>query len=135
RAPAVEVHANRVFAAAHDLVRALLRFVADADALAADLDLADGHVELARVDVDAGVTDGGEDAPPVGIGAEEGRLAQRRRADAARDEGGGLGVLGARDLDGDDVGGAFAVAHDLPRQLVEDVVHRLAEQLALVAAV
>ena len=43
----------------------------------------------------------------------------------ARHRVGGRGALGAAHLDGDDVGGAFAVAHDLARQLVEHVVHRL----------
>src|SRR5437660_182516 len=47
----------------------------------------------------------------------------------------GDGVLGAGDFDGHDVRGAFAIAHDLARQLVEDVVHRLTEGLAFVATV
>src|SRR5205823_15093765 len=93
-APAVEVDANRVLAAAHDLVRVAFGFGADTDAGAADLHFTDGDVELARVDVDAGVADGAQDAAPVAIGAEEGRLAQRRLRDAARDRVGGGGVLG-----------------------------------------
>jgi hypothetical protein len=62
--------------------------------------------------VDAGIADGGEDAAEVGVGREEGGLDQRRVGDGVADRLALGGVAAAFDLDGDELGGAFAVAHD-----------------------
>jgi hypothetical protein len=83
-----------------------------------DQEVADPQAHLRGVEVFQrrmvlrGVADGGEDAAEVGVGGEEGGLHQRRVGDGVAD-GLALGdVAAAFDFDGDELGGAFAVAHD-----------------------
>src|SRR5690606_22750154 len=66
------------------------------------------HIQV----VDAGVADGGEDAAEVGVGGEEGGLDGRGLADGVADLAVFGAVAAAFDYDGDELGGAFAVADD-----------------------
>ncbi len=78
--------------------------------VAADPDAVDGDVEVGRVERGGGGADGGEDAAPVRVLAEDGRLEQGGPGDAAADLDGVVLGVGAEDRDDDVVLGALGVA-------------------------
>src|SRR5882757_10306863 len=76
-------------------------------ALAADGDAVDGDVQVVRVEGSARRTDGGEDASPVGVVAEQRALEQVVPGDGSSDLDCVVVVRGAADLDRDLLGGAL----------------------------
>src|SRR5882672_11565596 len=84
-------------------------------AVAADFLVADVNLDAGRINGDAAVTDGGQDAAPVGVGSRPCRFYKRGVRNGAGDLQGFLAVAGLLDGEMDDVLGAFAVADDLFR--------------------
>src|ERR1700722_2369284 len=74
-------------------------------------------IHFARIKRHAGIPRSRENPAPVGIGARDGGLDQRRIGDAARDLRGHFFVRRATDLNGHQLPRAFAVAHDLACQV------------------
>ena len=85
------------------------------------------NVDGPRIDGGAGVPDGAEDPAPVGIAARPGRLDQERIADGAGDAVGVLAGLRSDDINGHELGCAFAVPHDAPGQVEAEGGHGLLE--------
>ena len=75
----------------------------------------DSGREPTRIDIevgDSGITDGGENAPEVRVGSEEGRLDQRRVADRIADLAAFLDSLATLHGHRDELGSPFAVTDD-----------------------
>ena len=87
------------------------------------------NIDALEIECDAGAAGGGEDAAPVGVGAGEGGLYERRIRDGARDLICGAIAWGAADFDFDHALRAFAVGDDREREGLADVFERGAEFL------
>jgi hypothetical protein len=83
----------------------------------ADLDAVHGDVERVRVEGSVRGTDGGEDAAPVGVGAEDRALEEVVARDGPTDLEGVVDRCGPADLDGDVVRRALCVGDELTGQV------------------
>src|SRR5262249_34155258 len=87
--------------------------------------LVDVEVDLRRVQpTHAGIADGRQDASQVRVGGEECGLYQRGMSDGIRNALAFTRVATALDLDGDELRGALAVAHDRLREAARDFADR-----------
>src|SRR6185437_8923312 len=75
-------------------------------------------------EIGAGVTCGGDEASPVGIAGGPGGLAEWAMCDGAGNESGILRGGCAADIEGNEVGDAFAVGDDLTGERVADLGER-----------
>jgi hypothetical protein len=131
----VQVDAHGDLRALHHALALLFGIRRVSAAAHRDVHVVEEQVDQALIEVgDAGVADRRQDAPQVRVAGEEGRLDQRRMCDRV----GHLPAFGrvapAVHLHGDELGGAFAVAHDGLRQLLGDLGQR-AQQHGAVAGI
>src|SRR3989344_2933948 len=129
---AAQVHADGDFRLFHDALTVFLAVGGVAAAPRDHVHVVEVHLDEVLVEVvDAGVAHGGQDAAEGGVGGEERGLDQGRVGDGV----GGQGAFGfgaaALDGDADELGGAFAVAHDGLGQLLRDLDERGAQGLAV----
>src|SRR5208283_2247105 len=87
-------------------------------AAVADEDALHTNIGLGGIESHAGITGGGKDAAPVGVGAGYGGFDQRRICDGSGQARGGIIAGRASDFNGDEFLGAFAIARDSLRQVL-----------------
>ena len=93
-----------------------------------DSNFAEPDVELVALGLFARLADRHDDAAPIGVLAAAGGLDQRRIGDRHGDALGGLTGRRALDIDLDELAGALAVAHDLLREIAQQLVQRAAKR-------
>src|SRR5579872_4656256 len=86
-------------------------------ALGGDGYAANGNRQPVAIGLFTGLADGHDDAAPIGVAGGNRRFDQRRIADSEANPPRRAGRDRARDVDGDEFFRAFAVAHDLLRQI------------------
>src|SRR5579883_1486381 len=83
------------------------------EAAAAHRDALHHDVGFGGIEGHARIAGGGKNAAPIGVGAGDGGLDQRGIGDGSGQASGGLSAGCARDVDGHEFPGAFAIARDL----------------------
>ena len=116
-----EVEGDGVFGGGHGGVGGVLVEAGGAATVLKDGVIADPDAGAVGIELGAGVAGGGDEASPVGVGGGPGGFAEWALGDGAGCEA-GVGFGGcAADVEGDEVGDAFAVGDDLAGEREADV--------------
>lgn len=123
---AIQLDTDGDFRLLHDPGALLFGVAVGTAALAGNADIIQVDVNQLHIQIlDPGIADGREDTPPVRVRGKQGGLDQRRMGDCVGHIQALVAVATAVDLNGDELGRAFTVAHDELGQFAHHCIDRL----------